>query len=132
MKGLDTNVLVRYLTQDDPKQSLIATDLMEQSLSPDCPGYVNQVVLCELLWVLEDCYGQKREQLLAVLEQLLKVAEIHIEDSDIVKLALADFRRGKADFSDHLIARGNQARGCETTLTFDKKAGQAPGFTPLK
>lgn len=90
------------------------------------------MVLCELLWVLEDCYGQRREQRVAVIEQLLKVAEIRLEGADIVRLALADFRAGKADFSDHLIARVNAARGCEPTLTFDKNASQAPGFSLLK
>lgn len=132
MTGLDTNVLVRYLAQDDPKQSRIASKIMEQTLTPENPGYVNHVVLCELLWVLEDCYGQKRAQLLAVLEQLLKIAEIRLEDVDTVRLAVADFREGKADFSDHLIARRNAAHGCLTTLTFDKMASQAPGFSRLK
>ena len=131
MNGLDTNVLVRYLTQDDPYQSKLATELMENTLTADCPGYVNLVVLCELMWVLEDCYEQGRSDLLKVLDQLLRVAEVRLEDADAVRLAVADFRGGSADFSDHLIARSNLARGCEKTYTFDKKASQALGFAAM-
>ena len=131
MKGLDTNVLARYLTQDDAKQSKVATSLIE-GLSPEQPGFVSKVVLCELVWVLESCYGQTRSELVAVIEQLLKVAELRLEDVDTVRLALADFRSGTADFSDHLLARGNLAAGCKTTYTFDKQAGGAPGFTFLR
>ena len=131
MKGLDTNVLVRYITQDDPKQSRAASELMENTLTSEQPGYVNQIVLCELIWVLEDCYGQKRDQLSTVIEQLLRVAELRLEGTDSVRQALADFRNGNADFSDCLIARSNAANGCETTLTFDKKAKRSPGFSGL-
>lgn len=131
MTGLDTNVLVRYLTQDDPKQSPLATDFIETTLSAESPGYVNQVVLCELIWVLEECYQQSREDISRVLNQLLQVVEIHLEDGDTVRLAMADFRDGKADFSDHLLARRNLANGCLTTYTFDKKAATSPGFTLL-
>ncbi|MBT9588799.1 type II toxin-antitoxin system VapC family toxin [bacterium] len=132
MHGLDTNILVRYLTQDDPSQSKLATCLMEESLTPERPGYINNVVLCELIWVLEDCYGQSRSELLGVLNQLLKVVELRFENADAVRLAVADFREGKADFSDNLIARVNAVGGCQKTYTFDKKASNEPGFTLLK
>lgn len=132
MIGLDTNILVRYLTQDDPKQSSLANELMESTLTSECPGFVNCIVLCELLWVLEDCYGQGRDQLWKVVVQLLKVPEIRLEAADVVRLAATDFRQGKADFSDHLIARSNADYGCDTTMTFDKKAGSSPGFSALR
>lgn len=131
MEGLDTNVLVRYLVQDDPAQSRLASELMEERLSADRPGYINNVVLCELMWVLEECYGQSRSQLLRILNQLLCVVELRFQNVDVVRLAVADFRDGKADFSDHLIARWNQAHGCEQTHTFDKKASKEPGFVLL-
>jgi predicted nucleic-acid-binding protein len=130
--GLDTNILVRYLTQDDPGQSHLATCLMEETLTPDRPGYVNHVVLCELVWVLEDCYGQSRSDLLKVLNQLLQVVELRFEDADAVRLAVADFREGKADFSDNLVARINNVGGCPKTYTFDKQASKEPGFILLK
>ena len=132
MKGLDTNILVRYITQDDPEQSKLASCLLEETLTADCPGYVNSIVLCELMWVLEDCYGQEKEHLMKVLERLLQVAEIRLENADAVRLALSDFRDGKADFSDNLIARCNLSGGCEMTNTFDKKASKEPGFALLK
>lgn len=131
MTGLDTNVLVRYLTQDDPVQSKLANEVMESGLSKDSPGFVSPIVLCELLWVLEDCYGQTRRQLGSVVESLLKVAELQICDPDTVRQALSDFRNSKADFSDHLIARTNAGCSCDTTLTFDKLASKSPGFTLL-
>ncbi len=131
MKGLDTNVLVRYLTQDDAKQSKLSTKLIE-SLTVEQPGYISLVVLCELLWVLESCYDQRRSDLVALVEQLLKIGELRLEAVDTVRLAVADFRSSMADFSDHLLARGNLAKGCETTFTFDKQASKAPGFSILK
>ena len=132
MIGLDTNVLVRYLTQDDPRQSELATDFLENTLTPERPGYIGLTVLCELCWVLEDCYGQTRAQLVAILEKLLSVAVLRLERPDIVREATGDLRGGSADFSDHLIARSNSAAGCETTLTFDKKASRSPGFSLLR
>ena len=131
MIGLDTNVIIRYLTQDDPVQSAAATDLVEKGLSKENPGFLNQIVLCETVWVLEDCYGQGRLQVLSVLEQLLRIVELRIEEVEIVRLAVADYREGKADFSDNLIARRNQACGARVTYTFDKKASKEPGFAKL-
>lgn len=131
MIGLDTNVIVRYLTQDDPVQSAAATELIEKKLTKEKPGFLNLIVICEMVWVLEDCYDQDRLQILAVLEQLLKIVELRIEEVDIFQLAVGDYRDGKADFSDNLIARRNLAAGAEVTYTFDKKASKQPGFSKL-
>lgn len=131
MKGLDTNVLVRYLVQDDPQQTARATRFVEQECSPDAPGHLSHIVLCELVWVLESCYDQNRAGILRVLEAVLGVAELEVESPATVWLALDDYRSGKADFSDHLLARSNGSRGCETTVTFDGKAASSPGFEGL-
>lgn len=50
MIGLDTNVLVRYLAQDDPTQSPRATEIIEQEISKEKPGYISSVVLVETVW----------------------------------------------------------------------------------
>lgn len=128
MIGLDTNVLLRYLTQDDPVQSKRATEILENDLSETRPGYVNHVVLCELVWVLEDCYSQAHADILKILDQLLKVAEIQFENPDVVRLAFSDYKTSGGDFSDRLISRSNLTRGCEHTLTFDEKAAKGAGF----
>ena len=54
MIGLDTNVIVRYVVQDDPRQSAAATRLMEKTLSAENPGFVAVVTLCEVAWVLAE------------------------------------------------------------------------------
>lgn len=131
MIGLDTNVLIRYLTQDDAAQSALATSLFEDTFSKDCPGFLNLVVLCEVVWVLEVCYKQTRQDIVRVIQQLLRVAELQIQAADVVRVALSDFEEGNADFSDNLIARLNFTQGCEFTYSFDKKASRQLGFKLL-
>lgn len=100
----------------------------QKAMTENEPGFINQVVLCELVWVLEDCYDQKPGAIQEVLHQLLRVAELRLENPDVVKLALSDYAAGGGDFSDHLISRSNLEHGCQHTLTFDKKAAKATGF----
>ncbi len=131
MKGLDTNVLVRYLVQDEAKQAAKATKFIEQSCTDDSPCFIGHITLCELAWVLESNYGQNRESIAAVVEQLLQVGQLSVLEPQVVWRALNDYKTSNADFSDHLLARVNQRLGCETTVTFDKKAGKQPGFKIL-
>jgi predicted nucleic-acid-binding protein len=132
LKGLDTNVLVRYLTQDDPKQSALATQCIESECTPDNPCFIGQIVLCEMAWVLETNYNQTRDQIATIIERLLQVGQLEVMDSDVVWRALADYKASNADFPDHLLARINQSRGCTSTLTLDKKAARQPRFELLK
>ena len=122
MIGLDTNVVVRYLTQDDPKQSAIANRLIEHELSEKSMGFITHTSLVEIIWVLESCYDQKKEALLTVLDSLLTTKQIMVERADIAYLAVKKYRTGNADFSDALILAICEASGCERTVTFDKKA----------
>ena len=131
MKAVDTNVLVRYIVQDDPKQSAVATRFVEKTCSKEEPAFINHIVLCEMVWVLESCYGQSRTQTLKVLEQVLRVAQFRVEDAHDVWRAVEDYRHSRADFADHMLARINQAHGCEVTFTFDSSAASAPGFRLL-
>ena len=128
MIGLDTNVLVRYVLQDDARQSPRASRLIE-SLSVDEPGFVPVVTLVELAWVLGAGYKLPRVQLAAVLETLLRSKELVIDRADLVMQALARFSTGSADFADALIERTAAAAGCTTTMTFDLGAAKAAGMT---
>ena len=130
MIGLDTNVLVRYITQDDPKQSSKATRLIE-SLTAEAPGYVGIVAVIELVWVLTACYSSTRSEIGEVLETLLRTQEILVGEAETVWKALRGFRQGKADFADCLIEKMAHAAGCRHTVTFDQGAAQQCGMTLL-
>lgn len=121
MIGLDTNVLVRYVAQDDSKQSPKATRLIE-SLTADAPGYVGVVSIIELVWVLTGCYSLTRGEICEVLETLLRTKEIVVDQADIVWKALRLFKNGKADFADCMIEKTASEAGCGYTATFDKDA----------
>lgn len=121
MIGLDTNVLVRYVVQDDPKQSLPATRLIE-SLTADAPGYVSVISVVELVWVLTGCYTSTKTEVCEVLETLLRTKEIVVAQADTVWKALRVFKDGKADFADCLIERSANEAGCSYTATFDRDA----------
>ncbi len=131
MIALDTNVLIRYLVQDDPKQAKLATQFVETQCSEEQPCFIGQIVLCELAWVLESSYGQDRQQIAHVIEQLLQVGQLEVQQPEVVWRALADYKLSNADFPDHLLARVNQSNGCTETMTFDKKASKQPYFALL-
>lgn len=128
MIGLDTNVLVRYLAQDDRRQSPIASKLME-SLSAETPGFVTAIVLAEIIWVMEDVYGASRERIADIVENLLQTQTLMVQDAEAVWKALPYFRSGSADFVDCLIERTCAGLGCRVTYTFDKKAARDAGMT---
>jgi len=129
--GLDTNVLIRFLTQDDPVQSKIATDFINAHCSEKTPGFVCHIVLCELSWVLESNYQQSKQTIIHIVGELLQISQLEIMNPDVVWRALNDFKTSNADFADHLIAGSNIVSGCHETVTFDKKAGSQPPFKQL-
>jgi len=124
MIGLDTNVVVRYLTHDDPAQTAAAVRAMD-SLSPDSPGFLSLIVMTELVWVLEVSYRFKKGEIAEVLEALLRSKELIVERAEIVWQALRKFRSTKADFADCLIERLGYAAECAHTITFDRRAASA-------
>jgi predicted nucleic-acid-binding protein len=130
MIGLDTNVLVCYIMQDDAKQAPRATRLVE-SLSADAPGFVPLVAVVELAWVLSSAYDLKREQLVQAFEGLLRTKELVIERAEVVWQALRAFQAANTDFADCLIARSAASAGCEKTMTFDRDAAKSAGMTLL-
>lgn len=124
MIGLDTNVVVRYLTHDDTVQTAVAVKLMN-SLTQDSPGFLSLTVIAELVWVLEASYHFKKNEIERVLETLLRSKELAIEQAEVVAQALHKFHAGRADFADCLIERAGHAAECQYTLTFDRKATTA-------
>lgn len=126
MRGLDTNVLVRYLTQDDPEQSRRAARYIE---ADTC--FINSIVLCELVWVLESAYDYPRPVIAEVLEKIFMTGGFQVEDRDMAWSALGDYRRTRADFADCLITRRNRAAGCEETGSFDKNVKGVTDFRLL-
>ncbi len=128
MIGLDTNVLVRYIMQDDTKQSPLATRLVE-SLSAEAPGFVPLVSVVELAWVLSSAYELDRAQLVEAFEGLLRTKEIVVDRAEIVWKSLRIFQSDNADFADCLIERSAASAGCERTMTFDRSAVKGCGMT---
>ena len=131
MIGLDTNVLVRYLVQDDPGQSRKATQVIAKRCTRDDPGVVNRIVLCELVWVLESAYGYSKDTIVAVLEKLLRTSQLKIEDMQSAWIAFRMYQKGKADFADCLLGTTNRFGGCIETVTFDQAASKLEVFQLL-
>jgi predicted nucleic-acid-binding protein len=130
MIGLDTNVLVRYLTHDDPVQTTAALKVMN-SLSADSPGFLSLIVVAELVWVLAFAYGFRKKEIEQVLETLLRSKELITERAETVTQALRDFGAARADFADCLIERCAHAAECKYTVTFDQKAATLAGMRLL-
>jgi predicted nucleic-acid-binding protein len=131
MKGVDTNVLVRYITRDDPARERAASRFVEAARARSEPIFVNLIVLRERAWVLGRSYGCSRAQVADVVERLLGTEQLVVEDAELVWLALADFRAGKADLADCLIGRRNLQLSCEGTATLDRRLAGVEGFELL-
>ncbi|SQF96597.1 putative nucleic-acid-binding protein, contains PIN domain [Paucimonas lemoignei] len=130
MIGLDTNVLVRYVAQDDQKQSAVASELIE-SLTASSPGFIALVSVVELVWVLQSSYQSSKSEIIVVLETLLRTRELTLENAETVWQALRRFSESNADFADCLIERSANAAGCDHTVTFDSKAAKTAGMQRL-
>ncbi|MDQ6967046.1 MAG: type II toxin-antitoxin system VapC family toxin [Mariprofundaceae bacterium] len=124
MIGLDTNVLVRYITQDDREQADIATHWIEANCSLDSPGWINVIVLCETVWVLSRAYGYDKATVQSVLQRIFLACELTVENQEDAWSALRDYAQGNADFSDYLIACMNRSAACKYTVSFDRKASE--------
>lgn len=131
MIGLDTNILVRYLTQDDPDQSRKANAVIEEGLAAGRLFFIADVVLCELVWVLETAYGYERREIAPVLEDVLRTVQFRFERKDTLWICLADYRTKKGDFADHLLGHAGRHAGCLETLTFDAGLKNNPLFRVL-
>ena len=127
MIGLDTNVLVRFLTQDDSVQGPQARALIA-SLTEAAPGFIAREVMVETVWVLERAYGLPRDRISGALAGLLEARELVVEVAERVAVALDRYGKGGAGFADQMIALAGVAVGCSMTVTFDRKAAAGPGM----
>lgn len=130
MKGIDTDVLLRLLLRDDEEQARRADAFVERCRSAGSPCLIDRIVLVETVWVLRSGYGYRRDQVGRIVEGILRTETFTVEAAGEVWAALADYRadprpRG-VDFADCLIARTNEALGCERTATFDRSAAVLP------
>ena len=122
--GLDTNVLLRYLAQDDPKQSPRATETIERRLTEQEPGFVSLVTILEVVWVLKSLFKRSRQQIANDIEMLLAADTLEVQNEQEVYYAVVCLRNGIATFEDALIASLSTWRGCSATLTFDEAAAK--------
>jgi len=121
MRGIDTNVLVRYLVKDDKRQAKKASEYIRKITSGGDRCFINHIVLCELVWVLDSAYGFDKKEIADILNKILITKQIEIDQKDIVRQAVWDYLQGKGDFADYLIGRINRECGCDLTATFDRQ-----------
>ncbi len=134
MIGIDTNVLIRYLTQDDPAQSSIANKFFQKTLSAPQPGFISLVVLVETCCVLQSSYAVSDIELSSLIENLMQTPQLSIENRDSLNQALQAMKgnqSAKAGFVDFLIKSIAETQGCEYCVTFDKRASQDAGMRLL-
>lgn len=125
MIGIDTNVLVRYIAQDDLSQSARATRFIENECSASAPGFIGLIVLVEVVWVSESCYSATRGEIAEIVRRILSIKQLVVQDAEIAWKALRLFESGKADFADYLIERSANTAGCARVMSFDKQAAKA-------
>jgi predicted nucleic-acid-binding protein len=128
MIGLGTNVLVRYLTQDDPVQSPKAARLLEQTLTEDNPGFISIVAMTETVWVLERAYGFAAGEIAAVIERMLQATVLVVDHEQAVFSAAVSLKDNQASFADALIGALGAEAGCSATMTFDRRAARLAEF----
>ena len=128
MIGLDTNILVRYLAQDDTVQSPKAREILERRLTEKDPGFVSVVAMVEIVWVLDRVYGLSSQEISAAVERMLQADALIVENEQEVFTAMVALKRGEGSFADALIGALCARAGCARTLTFDHKALRLPGF----
>jgi predicted nucleic-acid-binding protein len=128
MIALDTNVLVRFLVEDDPTQAAKATALIENAITESTTLFVSDVVLCETVWVLISRYGFSRAEVAAVLQRLLDADHLSFRAPSQHTRALAAFSNGKGDFADYVIREHSLAAGCTAVATFDQALLKETGY----
>ncbi|MCC8418441.1 MAG: type II toxin-antitoxin system VapC family toxin [Rickettsia endosymbiont of Glossina mortisans submortisans] len=131
MIGIDTNILIRYLTGDDKVQSIKAIELIEKYSGKENSIFINNIVICELVWVLERGYKYSKGQIISVLKEIFSTVEFSFENQQVLWLSVLEYENYKTDFSDILIGKLNTFNGCNYTVTFDKAASELTMFRLL-
>jgi predicted nucleic-acid-binding protein len=130
--GVDSNVLVRYLVQDEPRQAAMAQRFVERQLSSERPGHISLITLAETIRVLQRSYGVDKPDLIPILANLAADDRFVVQEVDALWLSLESCEQTDADLADALIYHLNQRQGCTHTVTFDKKATRLPGVVLLQ
>lgn len=128
MIGLDTNVLIRYLVQDDKNQAEQASNIIERAVKKQQLIFINQIVLCELVWVLNRAYNFGKEAIIEIIEKILLAKQFQFENKNTIWNALDYFKNSRADFSDCLLGVKNHDNDCLKTVTFDCLAASLAFF----
>jgi predicted nucleic-acid-binding protein len=128
MIGLDTNILIRYIAQDDGAQSAIATQIIEGRLTEEHPGFISLVTMAETVWVLDRSYSLSAAEIAAAVERILQTDVFLVQNEQEVFTAVVALKTGAGSFSDALIGALGRWAGCAATLTFDKKASRLKEF----
>ncbi len=128
MTGLDTNILVRYITRDDPLQTPKAKKLIEEHCTNEEPGFISLASILELVWALESGYGFTKLQTAQAVERFLQIETLFVQSEREVYVAMLAQKTGQGSFADALIGALGLGAGCTSTLTFDKKASRLQGF----
>lgn len=128
MIGLDTNVVLRYMLQDDPKQTPLVNRVVDRQLTKQNPGFVSLVVILEIVWVLRSVLKRTPPEIAAHLEQLLAAETLEVQNENQVFEAAFVLKHGTGEFEDALIGAMDAWQGCPHTLTFDRRALRLPHF----
>jgi len=131
MIGLDTNVLVRYLAQDDAVQARKATEIIESQLTEERPGFISLVTMVETVWALDRIYGLSNHEIAAAVERILQADTLLVQNEQEAFTAMIALKTGVGSFSDALIGALGEWAGCTITLTFDGKAKRLKQFQLL-
>jgi len=129
--GVDTNVLVRYLALDDLSQTRKVDALLSEAMDDGTRLHIDDMVLCETVWVLRAAYRMGKSTIVATLDKIMSTALFSFDDRELLRSALSDYRDGSADFSDYVIGRRNSRAGCQHTVTFDRSLKGGPAFQLL-
>jgi predicted nucleic-acid-binding protein len=129
--GIDTNVLVRYLTQDDAAQARRVDAFVSEMREGGEQVHIDDIVLCELVWVLRGAYRFSKPTVASALDKIVSTALFSFDDRDLLRGALNEYREGAGDFADYVIGRRNTRAGCQQTVTFDRSLGDSPSFSLL-
>ena len=125
MLALDTNILVRLVTNDDPVAAQRIQLALDAELAQESECLVGHIVLCELVWVLQRLYGYSLPQCQQTISSLLGFAGLRFEALPAVLAAYKAWDKYGGDWADHLIGAQMQALGCDAVLTLDKAASRA-------
>jgi predicted nucleic-acid-binding protein len=126
--GLDTNIILRYLLQDDPKQTRQANQIIDRQLRQQNPGFISLVTVLEIVWVLRSLLRKDAIQIATHIEQLLAADTFEVQNQQQVFEAVFALKRGTGEFEDALIGAVNRWAGCSKTFTFDRKTARLPHF----